>query len=259
MKITQFKFWVVSVIFFAISSCSSDNNDQVKLLKKIIETSDSGVVKTILFTYDGYNILTIDSDKLRKDFFYTGDLITKITTTDKVTFKSISVDYSYQNDKLIQAKSPNNYITNYTHNSNGTVAYVKFDLSVPNVETKLYEGILYFSNRNLVNEERILETTEVGTISKYNVIYDYDYSQNPYYNILGFDKILDHDDLISKNNYSISTVETIVEKNGQIISSATFYKNNFKYNRIHYPIENNSIVSIPEKGLSFTLKTEYFY
>lgn len=259
MKVAQFKFWVVSIVFFAISSCTNDNNDQAKLLKKIIETSDSGVVKTILFDYDGSNILSIDSDKSRKDFIYTDNLITKINTTDKVAVTTISVDYSYQNNKLIQVKSPDNYYINYIHNSNGTISYEKFDIGIPNVETKLYHGTLFFSNRNLVKEERILDDTDVNTISKYDVTYEYGYSQNPYFNIIGFDKLLDYNDLMSKNNYSISTVETSVEKNGQIISSAIFYKNNFKYNSINYPIENNSIVSIPEKGLSYTVKTEYFY
>lgn len=259
MKKVKYLFWFLSIIIVLLSSCThEDQDDSIKFLKKIVETSDSGTPKTTFISYDGNKIVFIDNEKMHQDFYYTGDLITAITTTDKVESSTNTVTYKYQNENLIEIKSSNKYLINYMHNSDGTVTYEKFDISVPNVQTKLYHGTLYFKNNNLVEENRLLDNTDVGTVSKYNVTYAYDGKKNPYYSIEGFYKLLDFNDLISQNNFSISTVETTVEKDDQIISSASFYKNTIKYSG-NYPNEKNSIVTIPDKGLAYTLKTEYFY
>lgn len=240
-------------------SCSDDLDDEIKFLKSLVETSDVGSAKTTNFIYNGPLLTTIEDDNIVKTFTYSSDLITEITTTNKSTKEKKIVDYTYENGKLKTVKSAGDYSINYTHNSDGTVSYEKFDISMIIVGFMIQHGVLYFKNGNLTKEERFIDTVGVGVLSKYIVYYEYDSKNNPFYNIVGYDKLLDQEGVVSSNNYIISTVETTVETSDQIISAASFFKNTFKYNALNYPIEKSSLVSIPNKGISYNLKTTYKY
>ncbi len=260
MKKAKYIYWFLSVVLLVLSSCThEDQDDSVKFLKKIIETTEGGEVKTTTFLYNGAEISSIEDDSTIKEFKYTLGLITEIGTTTKSTSVRKKVAYFYENGKLIQVKSNGDYLINYVHNQDGSISYEKFDISVLNIEAKIYHGVLFFSNGNIIREERIYDNVAPGVLSKYNVNYEYDFKLNPLHNIKGYDKLLDHEGIISTNNYLISTVETTIEKDNQIISSASFYKNTFKYDKGNYPVEKNSLVSIPHKGISINLKTTYSY
>ncbi|WPR72799.1 hypothetical protein SLW70_06640 [Flavobacterium sp. NG2] len=260
MNKTKYVFWLLSVVFLVLVSCThEDQDDSIKFLKSIVETTDGGSVKITTFSYNGAEISSIVDDSTIKEFKYNLGLITAIDITNKTTSVKTTVEYFYENGKLIQVKLAGDYMINYVHNSDGTISYEKFDISTLNLKVKIHHGVLTFKNGNIIKEERVLDNQAVGVISKYNVYYDYDYKLNPLHNIVGYDKLLDHEELMSSNNYLISTVETSVEKDGQIISSASFYKNTFQYDKRNYPIEKNSLVSIPHKGISYNLKTTYHY
>ena len=157
-------------------------------------------------------------------------------------------------------KSSENYSIKFTHNSDETVSYQKTTLNSQNEEVKVYHGILSFKNKNLIKDKRTLDDTEPGITSNYDVSYEYDLKNNPFYNILGFDKLLNQNDLISINNSQIGIVEsTITNAEDQITSSANFYKSSFKYDKEGYPTEKVAESVMPSDGKSGYLKTEYFY
>ena len=255
----KYIYWFLSVASLVLTSCTDDLDDKIKYLKAVVETTESGMTKITTYMYSGSQLFTIDDNTSLKEFVYTSGNITGIVTTNKTTNVKTTVSYTYDAGKLKTVKLLGDYLIKYTHNTDGTVFYEKFDISMSNVETKIHHGILYFKNGNIIKEERVLDNVAVGVISNYYVNYEYDYKTNPLHNVQGYEKLLDHEGIISSNNYLISTIETSVESNGQIISSATFFKNTFKYDSGNYPIEKSSLVSIPHKGISYNLKTVYNY
>ncbi|MFE3868884.1 hypothetical protein ACFX5E_12495 [Flavobacterium sp. LS2P90] len=254
MKKTNYIFWLLSIFLLTLYSCSNDNDDSVKLLKKVVETSEEGISETTLFTYDGNEIVNIDGDKKRTDFTYTDGLITKVVMLNKTNQLQETIEYSYLEGKLVEAESLGNYRVKYIHNSDKTVSYVKFEIGSGNQEVKEYHGVLYFENENLIKEERILDNTAPGVLSKYSISFDYDSKHNPLYNISGYKKLLDYNEEMSSNNNLISTVITSVSQDDQIISSARFYKKSYTYDLDNYPFEQ-----VSENGNTGYLKTEYFY
>ena len=252
-------FWIVSICLLALYSCSQDNDDSIKFIKKIVETSGDGTSETTLYTYNGDEIVRIDGAKKRTDFTYTDGLINKTVTLNKVSQLLETIEYSYLEGKLVEVESLGNYRINYIHNSDRTVSYEKFTIASTNQQVKEFHGTLYFENENLFKDERILDNTAVGTLTKYSISFDYDTKHNPLYNISGYKKLLNYNEEISSNNSLMSTVITSVSKDDQTTSSANFYTNSFKYDLDNYPIERVSVNTVATNGNGSYLKTEYFY
>jgi hypothetical protein len=256
MKKAKNIFCVLSIFLLTLYSCSNDTDDSIKLLKKVVATSADGTSATTLFTYNGNKIVSIDGVQKHVDFTYTDDLISKTVTLNKTNQLLETIEYTYVAGQLVRTKSPDNYIINYIHNSDGTISYEKLALNSGNQEVKVYHGILYFQNENFINDERILDNTASGVLSKYSISFDYDSKHNPLFNVLGYKKLLDYNEAISSNNSLISTVIISTAKDEQIASSAKFYKNSFAYDLENYPTEQVSETSISTNGY---LKTQYFY
>ncbi|WP_238567357.1 hypothetical protein [Flavobacterium sp. 83] len=224
------------------------------MLKKIVSTSTDGTSVTTLFTYNGNEIVSIDGVQKHTDFTYADGLISKIVILNKINQVLETIEYTYVAGKLVRAKSLNNYVINYIHNSDKTVSYEKFEIGSGNQEVKEYHGVLYFENENFIKDERILDNMEAGVLSKYSISFQYDSKHNPLYNISGYKKLLDYNEGISSNNSLISTVITSVSKDDQILSSAKFYKNAFTYDLDNYPVKQ-----VSENGNTGFLTTIYFY
>ncbi|MFV8466876.1 hypothetical protein [Flavobacterium sp. LB1P62] len=259
MKKTKKIFCVLSIFLLTLYSCSNDTDDNIKLLKKVVATSADGTSATTLFTYNGNKIVSIDGVQKHVDFTYTDDLISKTVTLNKTNQLLETIEYTYVAGELIRSKSPNNYIINYIHNSDETVSYEKLAVNSGNQEVKVYHGILYFQNKNFIKDERIIDNTVVGVTSSYSISFDYDFKHNPLFNVLGYKKLLDYNEAISSNNSLISTVIISTTKDGQIASSAKFYKNSFTYDLENYPTEQVSDNAISDDGNIGYLKSQYFY
>jgi hypothetical protein len=255
MKYSSKIFFFISIASVLLSSCSNDKDGKSKFLKEVVETLADGTSTTTLFKYIGDEIVTTDGIELRNDFTYTDGLITKIRTIDKGTQLSQTVEYSYDTDHLIQVVSPNNYVINYIHNTDSTVSYEKRSLNSGSQEARFYHGTLYFKGKNLIKDERILDDAAPGVVSKYTVNFQYDSKKNPLYSILGYSKLLDHNEVISLNN----TISSVVESSStnaadQTISSAKFFNSTFQYDTDDYPTEQ-----LTETAKSGYLKSQYFY
>ena len=123
-------------------------------------------------------------------------------------------------------------------------------------ELKEFHGTLFFDNENLIKDERTLDNTAAGTVSKYNLNFDYDSKNNPLYNIAGYKKLLDCNQSISANNSLIITENTSIVKEEQLISATKLYKNSFTYDSDGYPKEQVSETTIFNSGF---VKIQYFY
>ena len=236
-----------------------ENVNSEKFLKTVVETSADGTSQTTFFTYNGAEIASIDGIQQRLDFTYESGLITKIVELDKATQVRKTVEYSYVENKLVRAKSPNNYIINYIRNSDGTISYEKLAIDSGAQEVKICQGILYFQNENFIKDEGTLGNSAAGVVSNYSVSFEYDSKKNPFKNILGYEKLLDHKETISLNNNTTTAVITTIAKDGQIISSARFYKRSFKYDLEDYPAEQLSENALLNDGNYGFLKSQYFY
>lgn len=259
MKKTKNIFWLLSVFVLTLYSCSNDNDYSMKLLKKIVETSESGIAETTLFAYNGNKLVSIDGVKKRSDFTYTDGLITKMTLLNKTNQLLETINYSYLEGKLVEVISLGNYRIKYIHNSDKTVSYEKFSITSGNPEIKESHGTLYFENNNLIKIERILDNTAVGITSNYSISFDHDAKNNPLYSITGYNKLLDQNQAISSNNSLIIIEITSIFNGDQAISSATLYRCIFKYDAEGYPIEQVSENNVDTNGNRGYLKTEYFY
>lgn len=257
MKKTKSIVWLLSIFILTLYSCSNDNDDNVKLLKKIVETSEAGTSEITLFTYNGNEIVSIDGTQKRTDFTYTDGLIAKTVTLNKTTQLLETIEYSYLNGKLDKVESLG-YRIKYIHNSDNTVSYERFMIS-GNQQVKEFHGTLYFENENLIKDDRTLDNTNAGLISNSSVSFDYDANKNPLFHVMGFKELLNQNEKISLNNSVISTVITSVSKDDQITSSANLYKNSYTYDFDNYPTERVSETAVLTNGNTGYLKTEYFY
>lgn len=250
---------IVSLLMVSIvvlCSCSEDKVSTDKLLRKTVEISENGTSITTLYNYNGNEIVSVDGAKKYISYTYTDGLITKIITKDKESQWSVTLDYTYNKAQLVRMYSSEGYVMNYSHKGDGTVSYEKVVLDSQNQETKVFHGILYFENWNLVKDERIFDDSPQGVLSKQKVSFEYDSKNNPFYNILGYAKLLSHNEVISINNNRLAVVERVVIQDDQLTSSANLYQGVFKYDTDNYPVEHVTEASIVNPNY---VKTQFFY
>lgn len=227
------KLLFLFIVFFLILSCSSDDtntNSQPILLTKIVETVNyNGNIETYTFnfSYDGNRMISQYTDNYQILFTYTGNLITKIEYLNNNTISQIEEFVYNSNQKLINYKSfqyENNLEyygqeVDYTHNSDGTVSYIKSTGFLPNL-TDSSTGTINFNSEGLV--------ATIVSSTGYNKSYVYDSKNNPYKNILGIEKILftsDNGSSLIRN--LITKVETDNFSTYTVNSTYTYNSNNF--------------------------------
>jgi hypothetical protein len=254
---------ILVVVLVTLCSCTNEKVDQnqVQLLKKIVEVSVDGSSTTTSLNYDGNKIVNIDKFDAYIEFYYTGDLITKIVESDKTLQHNNTLNYSYSDGQLIKITSSDNYIINFIYNNDGSISYEKLTKDSNNLDVKIYHGILYFHNGNLSKDEKILDNAGKGILAKSSVSIEYDYKNNALKNILGFNKLLDYSKIISSNN-AISSAESSSVKyieEDQIISEVKRFDSKYQYNSNGYPTEIVSQNIIFGSSDSKHLKSQLFY
>jgi hypothetical protein len=162
----------------------------------------------------------------------------------------------YSKEKLVKLTSSEKYVINYTHNSNETVYYEKINVNAQNQQQKVYHGNLFFKNNNLIKDERVFDDADENSVSSSKTTFDYDTFNNPYFSILGYNKLLDQGAVVSKNNIVMTVAETTVVSEAGTISSANMYKATFKYDADNYPTEQISEASLTNPNYS---KIQYLY
>ena len=185
------------IALLALTSCSTDGNTTETvnsiLVKKIIYYDNVDDIVTLYYKYNG-NKLISESNNINyvANYTYTENVITKIEELVDNKFQNSS-EFTYVDGKIATAVYKRNYggdyYFTYTYNSNGTVSYYS-NLG--------FKGILTLVNGNIVKDERIHN----GSSSKSTHTYEYDAKNNPFKNVLGFNLLLDIDELgmFSANN-----------------------------------------------------------
>lgn len=226
------------VLLVFLDSCSNDTTTSQKFLRSMVDVSANGALTTSTFTYNRNQIVSIDGINSREDFTYTGDLITQIVLTDKNTQQQNTLTYVYTDGELATVTSSDRYQINFVHNADGSISYEKVAIGYDDKTVREFHGVLYFQNKNLVKNQQILDTTGAGITRTISTEQEYDNKINPFYNILGYSKLLDHFNNISLNN-SISIYEesTDATESDEISSSANSYSNAYTYNASDYPAE----------------------
>jgi hypothetical protein len=263
MKKTNIHLGLIIIVLITLFSCTNESVDPVpvQLLKKIVEVSVDGSSSTTLLTYDGFKIVSIDELEKLSQFYYTGDLITKIVESDKTDQHQNTLEYSYTNGRLVKIMSSDNYILNYSHNADGSVSYEKWTKDSNNDDIKIFHGTLYFQSGNLVKDHRFLDDAGKDVLAENIVSFEYDNKNNALYQIQGFNKLLDYPKRISLNNETncskISSVKHIVDN--QVISSINTYNSKHQYDSLGYPVEIVSENTIFGLNDSNHLKSLLFY
>jgi hypothetical protein len=253
----------IAVFVTTLTSCSNDIDDtiQVKLVQKIIEVNEDKTSSTLNFTYDGTKISSIESEEFIKTFIYTGNLITKIIEVNKKTQTQTTFDYNYTNDLLTKVISSDNHTLNYTHEADGTITFEKTTTDTNNNTIVLWRGTLSLNTNNVIENNKTLEPSGTNVLEKEEFNFGYDTRSNPLRNIVGFNKLLDHSNMISKNN-----VTSILEINStkyldseEEVSSAFVIKKQYTYDKQGYPKEAISTKPVFGNDNPNHLKSLYFY
>ena len=202
-----FYLFFITIFVTTLTSCTAESEDttQDKLVKKIIELNQDGTSSTFNFTYNGEKIISIESEETSKKFTYFGNLITQIIEFNKTTQVQTTFDYFYTNDLLTKVISTDNYTLNYTHQADGTITYEKTTIDNNRNIVLLFKGIIYMDSNNIVDDKKTFETNNTKIVSE-ELNFSYDSKRNPFYNIVGFAKLLDYSKIISVNN-AVSFIE----------------------------------------------------
>lgn len=265
LYMNQFKKYILIlvVVLSTLCSCTNESVDQipVSMLKKIVETSVDGSSTVTTLNYNGNKIVNIDKTDAFLEFYYTGDLITKTVETTKSSSRKNTLEYSYSEGKLTKITSSENYFINYIHNNDGSISYEKLTKDSDNKILKIYHGVLFFQNGNLIKEDQILDNTGSEILIRNVNDLKYDNKKNPLNNILGFDKLYNYSYLISLNNATISVYSTTIKKinDDQIISSINRIDSQYQYNSNGYPTEVISEKIIFGGSDSKHIKSQLFY
>jgi YD repeat-containing protein len=176
---------LLSFVLVSLASCSHDDdagivnmNPNEVLLQKTLTRSysssssdDVNGLMTTLWFYNGKKLnYTQTSRGVRTNYFYTGDLITRIEEN------GVESTYEYDDsDRLISISVDGHPSANYTYNPDGTVTIVQHN------ETKT----LYFTAGEIKKVVTNYEADSFSTTHEYS----YDDKFSPTKNIIGFDKI----------------------------------------------------------------------
>jgi len=254
---------IVAIILVTLCSCTNENVETVpdQLLKKIVEVSIDGTTSTTTLVYDGNKIRNIDRIEMFSEFYYTGDIITKVIETDKKSQHINTLDFLYTNAKLTKIKSTDNYVLNYIYNKDETVSYEKLIKDVQNNDIRVYHGTLFFLNENIIKDEKILDDAGTGILSKKTINTIYDDKKNALSLILGFNKLLNNFGTPSMNNSIIRTEDSFIKQldNNETVSAIKRYDCKNKYNSNGYPTEIESETLIFGGSDTKHLKSQLFY
>jgi hypothetical protein len=234
-------FYVLSITFLILQSCSSDDSsgdssessNQTTLLKKIVFSGQS-----INFTYQGNKLTKIVYPQGNYSYYlitYTGDLITRTEGFNNNNQPMNHDVFIYSNNLLTQQKvysNPNTLEKTYTftYNSNNSIT-----------KNTANSSILY----NLDNVGNIIERKEYYNNSLQNTYtYIYDQKNNPFKNVIGYNPLIFGPNLVL---WSMSTNNVISQ------AGSSGFSNNFQYNNQLYP------TSVTSTSSGQTTQANYYY
>ncbi|MBF6640507.1 hypothetical protein IVB69_03355 [Flavobacterium sp. J49] len=245
---------ILSLLTVVLTSCSGsdDSAEQVELLnfprKTIDYYQDSG--NTIgsregTFNYNDNKLNEIFYNAAqRKVFTYTGDFITKVEFYEANALRFVE-NFSYNNGKLVtfdkfDVLTNRNENTVYTHQTDGTVDYIKliYSSSISNPSETL-SGTLFFENGNLVEDvySHVINNSSTNEINYIDRFYEYDTKINPYKNIKGFSLLIPWINEMNTNNLVLDYSYVDAYMNGVLFTNYVIAKEYvLEYDERQFPI-----------------------
>lgn len=246
-----FFFLSLSAILFTACDGNDDltpydpNSSQGAIVKKIIESDDSGATLTINFSYNGNKIENfVDSDGDSGVFTYVGDALTRIDYYEGPTMV-VSDIFSYNGaGKISSYLSIDNEAdyatrTDYTHNADGTVSYSSFWGSPLEQLNVALQGKYFFTG----GEVSKVETFDNG-VPLSSETYTYDDKNNPWKNVLGLNEAFVFQGVIGGIKHNLLTTS----------GTSDPHSISYVYNPANFPESSTDI-----SALSGQTTTQYFY
>lgn len=242
-------FALVSAFALVFTSCSNDEDDNSNnipdvLVTKIIETYDDNSTYTTEYVYSGTKLVSsTGSDGEYELFTYTGNLITKIeyflsddTLDELETYTYDSSDRLISFVRVFPTNTDWGNKETYTYNTNGTIS-VNYYSGDYNSQTNLDQtGVITFLNG---------EISQIATSDGNTDDYTYDNKNNPFKNVLGYNKIYFTDALTD------GVVNNVVTMTSSLTGGS--YVNTNTYNSNDFILTSESVSSVE------TISSEFFY
>ena len=260
-----------SVFLLIFSSCSSDDSE-VSQPEEVL-TTNGFVLKRVdfisppeiqgiggLYSYNGNKLDKVGNSTFFVKYNYIGNLISeKFYYQNTVVYYSEKFNYD-ANQRLIEHKTLNSQDNAgarfvYTYNTNGTTCTVQLfsgDLISQNNLDPDFNRKLFFGNDGRVTKtERNMIIN--GNLETLTTAYTYDNKKNPYYSVLGYNKLTLYDvgyyscpnNLISYTYSATNTASIDVD----VIE--------YNYNSFNFPITSTLIDPFDDSGSDIVNK--YFY
>ncbi|UOK42623.1 MULTISPECIES: hypothetical protein [Flavobacterium] len=210
-------FCLFSVLVLLISSCSDSdgvssdsgfNVNGTKLKRTIANLNGAADDFTYDYFYNGNRITRIvSSDGSFFKYTYTGELITKIEFFKNNVLKYVNF-LEYDDNKLItrkQIRDNTGYKVVYTYNNDGTISISGYtgDSVNQNTPTDLNKKVFFVNG--LVSK---IETYTIidGNLETLFTNYTYDTANDPTSLILGYDKLTFYDDGNFQNGHNLTSI-----------------------------------------------------
>lgn len=240
-----------SLLVLILSSCSSsDKETSVSdlLVKSTVVTTSTEVVNS-LYAYDGKKLVGVVSDNGSSvAYTYTGDLITKTENfTDNVLVSSNTYEYDSSNNltvSTLEIVEPAFIVKrNYFYNLDGTVSVSEVTgATLAALAPSKTENIYFLDNS--INKVEI--TNDGSPTIDVTINLSYDTKNNPFKNVLGFDKLMMVESS-SNNNLQYEVLDVVL--------GTTNYTSSYVYDANDFPI-----ASLRSAGSSASnVTTEFFY
>jgi hypothetical protein len=186
---------LLALLFFTIllTSCSSGlDSDSTSnagiLLQKIVRESESGDVTTT-YVYEGNKMKTNSFSTYVNKFYYTGNLVTKVDSYNNNQLMSVFTFEYDGSQKLIQStiSSPDiQYAERNTYEDNDDNTIAVNHYRTIDGGTEILQSQKYFTD----TDGEIIRIEKYDTSGTAISLYTYDTKNNPYKNVIGFDKLL---------------------------------------------------------------------
>lgn len=250
MKNSLFFLCALVLTLFSCSSDSESSEESLLLIKKIVTVSND-IERTTSFTYNGAKLNTIEVDGYVLEHTYSGDNIVNVKRYSGGALEGETF-YEYDNLGRVSSELFVYYFGDfsqkniYTYNSNNTISYEmlsgdQFSQS-PNGNSGL---ITQGSNGEILK----IQVFNQGAVLNSDV-YTYDTNNNPFKNIVGYDKLPVNTDKI----FNVTT-SAYFNANQETNTNSIF---EYTYNSNNFPAKRNQLFYKNEVLLS-TVNTTYFY
>ncbi len=250
------KKYFLYIITLALFIVSCKKNDPIVdvisppiqnyILPKSITIINANGTFTSTFSYNGNKLVSIVGTSSIVSYTYTGNLVTKITSTNSAPNESLNIeDFVYNIDNTISSiatyyeynnsgqtiKSKN--IIRYIYNVNGTINQRNYNIDINNgLETPDNYSVDYtFTNGNITKGNNI----NYNSFNLREQIFEYDLKNSPYKNVLGYNKLFK--ERSNTNNLLKRILTDTIYFNGQTIVTSDIQTRTYVYNSDNFPTE----------------------